>query len=92
MLSKNKNSSSGPVNTARSPHARLNTLGFSNISLNEGFWGKKLDVNRKISLHFGFEMLKKLNHVPIVIFTTGIWDLPEAVQELLPSALIIQAL
>ena len=47
----------GPANTSQSPHARLKTLEFRNVSLNEGFWVKKTNVNRKISLHFGFEML-----------------------------------
>jgi len=59
MFPDNKNTGFGPVNTSRSPHARLNTLEFRNVSLNEGFWTKKINVNRKASLQFGFEMLKK---------------------------------
>ena len=59
MLSHPKNAGFGPVNTSRSPYAHLNTLEFRNVSLNEGFWTKKITVNRKASLQFGFEMLKK---------------------------------
>jgi len=49
----------GPVNTSQSPYARLKTLEFENVSIKEGFWTKKTNVNRKVSLHFGFEMLEK---------------------------------
>jgi hypothetical protein len=59
MSSKNKNTGFGPVNTLQSQYAQLHTLEFRNISLNEGFWTKKINVNRKISLRFGFEMLQK---------------------------------
>ena len=54
-----KNPGFGPVNTSQSPHARWQTLEFKDISLNKGFWTSKLNVNRKVSLYFGFEMLKK---------------------------------
>jgi len=59
MFSHDKNTGFGPVNTSRSPHAILNTLEFRNVSLHEGFWTKKININRKISLLFGFEMLEK---------------------------------
>jgi uncharacterized protein len=59
MLSRDKNAGSGPVDTSHSPHARWKTLEFKNVLLLDGFWSKKITVNRKISLHFGFEMLVK---------------------------------
>ena len=59
MLSDNKNLGLGPVNTSQSPYARWKTLEFKSVSLNTGFWTKKINVNRKLSLYFGFEMLEK---------------------------------
>jgi len=59
MFPHDKSTGFGPVNTSRSPHARLKTLEFRNVLLNEGFWTKKININRKTSLQFGFEMLEK---------------------------------
>ena len=59
MFPHDNNQGFGPVDTSQSPHACLKTLKFKSVSLNEGFWTKKLTVNRKLRLHFGFEMLKK---------------------------------
>ena len=71
MVPHGKNTGFGPVNTSRSPHARLNTLEFRNISLNEGFWTKKINVNRKTSLKFGFEMLKKAGNFDNLRIASG---------------------
>src|ERR1043165_5221457 len=49
----------GPVDNSKSSHARWKTLELKSISLHEGFWTKKLKVNREISLRYGFEMLEK---------------------------------
>ncbi len=49
----------GPVDNSKSSHAYWETMEFKSISLNEGFWTKKLNVNRETSLRFGFEMLEK---------------------------------
>ncbi|MBI9050191.1 MAG: glycoside hydrolase family 127 protein [Anaerolineaceae bacterium] len=59
MISENKKTGFGPVNTSNSRHAKLKTLEFGNIILNEGFWTKKRQVNRGISLRYGFKMLNK---------------------------------
>jgi len=59
MLSKNTKTRSGPVDTSKSPHARLKTLEYVAVSLKGGFWAKRMDVNRKVSLRFGFGMLEK---------------------------------
>jgi DUF1680 family protein len=52
-------SGAGPADTTRSPHARLQTLGGKNVTLNAGFWAEKGAVNRTISLRHGFEMLDR---------------------------------
>jgi uncharacterized protein len=49
----------GPIDTSHSSFAHWKTLELNGISLNEGFWTRKQTINRKVSLHFGFEMLKK---------------------------------
>lgn len=59
MLSHTKIPGFGPVDTSHSPHARWKTLERGNASLNQGFWTKKFEINRKISLRFGYEMLVK---------------------------------
>jgi DUF1680 family protein len=61
----------GPVNTSQSPHAHWKTLEFKDVSLNEGFWTKKFNVNRKISLRFGFEMLKKAGNFDNLRIASG---------------------
>ncbi len=59
MFPHDNSSGLGPVDTSQSPHTLLKTLKFKSVTLNEGFWTKRLTINRKISLHFGFEMLNK---------------------------------
>src|SRR5512139_1284640 len=49
----------GPVNTGKSEHAHWKTLEFKSVSFKDGFWTKKLKVNRETSLRFAFEMLEK---------------------------------
>jgi DUF1680 family protein len=67
-----KNPGFGPVDASQSPHARWKTLEFKSVSLNKGFWTKKLNVNRKISLHFGFEMLKKAGNFDNLRIAAGL--------------------
>ena len=71
MFPQNKNTEPGPVNTSRSPYARLKTLEFGKVSLNEGFWTKRINVNRKISLRFGFEMLEKAGNLDNLRIAAG---------------------
>lgn len=59
MFPHGKRTGFGPVNTLHSPHARLKTLGFRSASLKKGFWTARLEINRKASLRFGFQMLEK---------------------------------
>jgi DUF1680 family protein len=56
---RDRNAGFGPVDTGNSLHAYWKTLEFKSILLNEGFWTKKLNVNRGASLRFGFKMLEK---------------------------------
>src|SRR6266540_4243933 len=49
----------GPVDNSKSSHACWNTLELKSVSLHEGFWAKRITVNREISLHYAFEMLEK---------------------------------
>ena len=72
MFSKSRNTGSGPVDTSQSPYTCLKTLEFEKVSLNEGFWTKKITVNRKISLHFGFEMLEKAGNFDNLRIAAGL--------------------
>ena len=72
MFSKNMTTAFGPVNTSQSPYARLKTLEFRKVALNEGFWAKKININRKISLHFGFEMLQKAGNFDNLRIAAGL--------------------
>ncbi len=49
----------GPVDTARSPHARLQTLAHRNVAITGGFWGQRQATNRQVSLRHGFRMLEE---------------------------------
>ena len=66
------NSEFGPTDTSQSPFAHWKTLEFKNISLNEGFWTKKQSINRKVSLHFGFEMLTKAGNFDNLRIAAGL--------------------
>jgi len=72
MFPHDKTTGFGPVNTSQSPHAQLNTLEFRNVSLKEGFWTKKTNVNRKVSLHFGFGMLEKAGNFNNLCIAAGL--------------------
>jgi DUF1680 family protein len=74
MSLKNTNMGVGPVNTSQSPHVRLNTVELGNVSLQEGFWTHKLNVNRKVSLRFGFEMLQKAGNFDNLRIAAGLME------------------
>jgi DUF1680 family protein len=59
MLSQKKDTGFGPVNTAHSRYALLHTLEYRQVTLKDGFWTEKVDINRTKSLRFGFKMLEK---------------------------------
>ena len=72
MLSYKTTPDVGPVDTSHSPHASLKTLKFKQVSLHEGFWNKKLAINRKRSLRFGFEMLEKAGNFDNLRIAAGL--------------------
>ena len=72
MLSHEIASGVGPVDTSHSRHASLKTLKFMQVSLHEGFWTRKLAVNRKRSLRFGFEMLEKAGNLDNLRIAAGL--------------------
>jgi DUF1680 family protein len=47
------------VSTAASLHARWHTLPLGSISLTEGFWSHKQEINRQVSLRHGYEQLER---------------------------------
>lgn len=53
----------GPVDTARSPHARLRTLPFASVSLLDGFWAERQTVNRAVGLAHGYRMLEQAGNL-----------------------------
>ena len=51
--------SPSPVDTRRSPHARLRTLPHGSVKLDEGFWSKRQAVNRRVALPHGYAKLEQ---------------------------------
>lgn len=49
----------GPVDSTRSPHARLRTLAYRSVSLSGGFWAARQATNRQVSLPHGYRMLEE---------------------------------
>ena len=47
------------VSTRTSPHARWRTLDLSSVSLTQGFWHQKQEINRQVSLPNGHRMLNR---------------------------------
>jgi DUF1680 family protein len=47
------------ISTAASLHARWYTLPLGSISLTEGFWSHKQEINRQVSLRHGYEQLER---------------------------------
>jgi DUF1680 family protein len=47
------------VSTTTSPHARWRTLALGSVSLTEGFWHRKQEINRRVSLPHGYRMLNQ---------------------------------
>lgn len=69
-------SGSGPVDTTRSPHARLQTLGPQEVAVKAGFWADRRAVNRAVSLRHGFEMLEKAGNFHNLRLAAGLSEGP----------------
>lgn len=63
MESQATTSSPGPVDTTDSPHARWRTLPFGSTNLTDGFWTRRLDVNRRVSLRHAYHMLEEAGNL-----------------------------
>ena len=58
------------VSTAKSPHTKWRTLPLGSVSLTEGFWFRKQEINRRVSLRHGHRMLNQsgnFNNVRLAI-------------------------
>lgn len=49
----------GPVDTTKSPYARWRTVPLDGVLLQEGFWSQRQEINRNVSLLFGYAQLEK---------------------------------
>lgn len=49
----------GPVDNSQSAHSVLRTLPFSAVDITDGFWARRQEVNRAVSLRHGYDMLEK---------------------------------
>jgi DUF1680 family protein len=47
------------IKTATNSHARWRTLPLDSVSLTEGFWHRKQEINRRVSLRHGYRMLNQ---------------------------------
>lgn len=71
MFSSGNSTGYGPVSTQYSQYARLRTLPFSGAEIVGGFWAKKKEVNRTISLSFAYEMLEKSGNLDNMRIAAG---------------------
>lgn len=53
----------GPLDSTRSPYARLHTLPLTSVTLGPGFWADKQAINRAASLEHGYQMLEKAGNL-----------------------------
>ncbi len=51
--------SAGPVDTAKSPSARWRTVPLDGVKLQDGFWSKRQEINRNVTLSHGYSQLEK---------------------------------
>jgi len=71
MFSSGKFTGYGPVSTLYSKYAHLHTLPYSGVEIVGGFWAKKKEVNRTISLRFAYEMLEKSGNLDNMRIAAG---------------------
>jgi DUF1680 family protein len=51
--------SPSPVDSRRSPYARLSTLGYNSVRFDHGFWTRRQALNREVGLEHGSRMLEQ---------------------------------
>ena len=62
----------GPVDTRRSPHARLRTLPLGSVALAEGLWAGRQATNRAVSLPHGHRMLEQAGNLHDLRLAAGL--------------------
>lgn len=71
-MAKVKQSSAGPLDVSRSPHARYQTLGFKDVTINPGFWADRQTVSRNESLSHAFKMLEEWGNLSNLRIAAGL--------------------
>lgn len=51
------------TDTARSPHARLRSLPLGAVSVTGGFWARKQEINRQVTLRHGYRQLERAGNL-----------------------------
>lgn len=64
-------SAAGPLDTTRTPHARLRTLPLDGVTLGRGFWSLRQATNREASLQHGYRMLEQAGNFHNFRLVTG---------------------
>ncbi len=62
----------GPVDSRRSPHARLATLPFRNVCITGGLWAERQKINRTVSLQHGYHMLEQSGNLQNLRLAAGL--------------------
>src|SRR5262252_2579877 len=63
--------SAGPVDTTRSPGARLQTLDARAVTIDGGFWAARQAVNRQAALPHGLRMLESAGNLDNLRIAAG---------------------
>jgi len=75
MTISTKRPGSGPVDNSKSLYAHWKTLGFHDVEFrDDDFWAPKLNVNRKISLRYGHDMLEKAGNFDNLRIAAGLME------------------
>ncbi len=72
MFSSGNSAGHGPVSTQYSQYAQLHTLPFLGAEIVGGFWAKKKEVNRTVSLRFAYDMLEKSGNLDNMRIAAGL--------------------
>jgi len=59
-------------NTGKRPFNKLNPISFENVYINDYFWSKRQQINRKISIHHQYEKLEQDFHINNFRVASGI--------------------
>jgi DUF1680 family protein len=59
----NHSQAAGSVDTLRSPHSVWRTLPFAAARITDGFWARRRQTNRQVSLRHGYAMLDRAGNL-----------------------------